>query len=37
MFDAPLGRVHALALRRDERGVFCDETGLYVGHLNMAV
>lgn len=31
MFDAPFGRVHALSLRRDGRGVFCGEDGLFVG------
>ena len=31
MLDAPLARVHSLALRRDDRGVFCGPEGLFVG------
>ena len=31
MLDTPFGRVHALALRRNARGVFCGEEGLWLG------
>jgi hypothetical protein len=31
MFQAPFGRAHTLALRRDDRGVFCGADGLFVG------
>jgi hypothetical protein len=30
MFDVPFGRVHTLALRRDDRGVFCGPDGLFL-------
>jgi len=31
MFDAPFGRTHTLASRRDDRRVFCGSEGLFVG------
>jgi hypothetical protein len=33
MLDAPFGRVHTLALRRDDRGVFCGLDGLFVNSI----